>query len=91
MLLKTTAEHIAEMKARQVQLNKELAQAEEDMAHEERQHAEEAAAKEKKEHKKRDATCKLEEAAEEKREFEAARARVARYEAEVKVRAERAS
>ena len=45
-------------------------------------------AKEKKECEKCNATCKLEEAAKEKQEFEAARARVARYEAEAKARAE---
>ena len=66
---KSAAEQITEMLVQQVQLNKELAQAQEDAAREERQHAEEAAEKEKKEHKehkKHDAVCKHKEAAKEK-------------------------
>ena len=85
---KSAMEWIAEMLAQQVQLNKELAQAQEDVAREERQRPEEAAAKEKKEREKCDAACKLKEAAKEKRELKVARAQVARYEAEAKARAE---
>jgi len=83
---KTTAERIAEMKVQQAQLDKELAQAEEDVACEERQCAEEVAVKEKKEceeHEKHDVEHKQEE-----RELVAAKARMAKYEAEAKARAE---
>ena len=61
MLPKNTAEHIAEMMVWQVQLNKELVQAKEEVACEEKQCAEEAATKKKKEceeHERRDTECK---------------------------------
>ena len=45
---KSATEQITKMLVRQAQLNKELVQAQADMARKERQHAEEVAAKEKK-------------------------------------------
>ena len=80
---KTTKEHVAKMMVQQVTLDRELAEVQEEAAHEEKQHAEEAAAREKKEHEKCDAEHKQED-----RELTAAKARVAKYEVEAKVRAE---
>ena len=74
------------MMAQQVQLDKELVQAQEDAACKERQRAKEAAAKEKKEREKREKRDA--ERRQEERELAAAKARVAKDEAEVKVRAE---
>ena len=83
MLPKTTKEHITKMMARQATLDRELVEAQEEVAREEKQRTEEVAAREKKEHEKHDVERKQEE-----RELAAAKARVAKYEAEAKARAE---
>ena len=93
---KSTTECVAEMIAHQAQPDKDLAEAKEEVAHEEKQHVEEvvwekrkqeeAAARRKKEgeERKRHNT----ERKQEEEELAAAKARVARYEAEAKAKAE---
>ena len=93
---KSATECIAEMIACQVQLDKDLAEAKEEAACEEKQRAEEAvqekqkqeeaATRKKKEHEECE-RCDMEHRQEEE-ELAAAKARVARYEVEASVRAE---